>query len=164
MPDGAGWEVTFRGARPLPADRAARYRDSTLHNVLYIIRARLNEPGMIFESKGAEVVDNMPVEIVDITDANNETTTVYFHRSTKLPARQVFYRRDPKTRERDEEVTLLSKYRDVGGGVQWPFSVQRIRNGEKVFEMYAESVVLNEGLADRYFELPSGTKKLKAAD
>lgn len=161
--DGTGVEITFRGARPLAEDRVARYRDTTLHNVLYILRTRLKEPGMSFESQGSDVIDNMPVEIVEIADSENRVTTVYFHRSTKLPVRQVFFRRDPKTRERDEEVTLFSKYRDVGGGVQWPYSVQRIRNGEKVFEMYSEEVKINSGLEDKLFEIPPGAKRLKAA-
>jgi hypothetical protein len=164
MPDGAGWEVTFRGARPLAPDRVARYKDSTIHNVLYILHSRLKEPGLTFDSQGADVVDNMPVEIVDITDSENRVVRVYFHRSTKLPVRQVFYRRDPKTKDRDEEVTLFSKYRDIGGGVQWPFAVQRIRNGEKVFEMFADIVSGNQGLEDKLFELPSGAKKLKPAN
>ena len=164
FPDGAGWEVTFRGARPLAQDRIDRYRDTTLHNVLYILRTRLREPGMTFESKGADVVDNMPVEIVDIVDGENRVTTVYFHQSTKLPIRQSFYRRDPKTKDRDEEVTLYSKYRDIGGGVQWPYAIQRERNGEKVFEMYSEEVKLNPSLPDKYFDLPPGAKKLKGSN
>lgn len=158
---GAGYEVTFRGARPLAADRVDRYRETTLRNVFYILRLRLNEPGLILESKGADIVDNQPVEIVSITDADNREVTVCFHRSTKLPVRQVFYRRDPKTRDRIEEVTVFSKYRDVGGGVQWPFSIQRTRDGEKIFEMYAESVTVNQDLTDGLFLLPSGIKMLK---
>jgi len=158
---GDAFELTFRGARPLQQERVALYQDTTLHNVFYILRTRLKEPGMIFESRGSEVVDNMPVEIVDITDSENRTTTVYFHRSTKLPVRQSYYRRDPKTRERDEEVTVFSKYRDVGGGVQWPFAIERTRNGEKVFEMYSESVTINQPLQDTTFTLPVGTPKLK---
>lgn len=164
MPDGAAWEVTFRGARPLAEDRATRYVDTTIHNILYILRTRLKEPGLLFESKGADVIDNMPVEIVEVSDSENRVTTVYFHRSTKLPIRQTFFRRDPKTRQRDEEVTLFSKYRDIGGGVQWPFAVQRERNGEKIFEMYSEEVRMNQGLADKYFDVPDGIKKLKPAD
>lgn len=164
QPDGEAYELTFRGARPLAPDRIARYIDTTSHNVLYILHSRLKEPGMIFESRGSDVVDNMPVEIVDITDADNNTTTVYFHRTTKLPVRQVFYRRDPVSRYRDEEVTVFSKYRDVGGGVQWPFAIERNRNGEKLYELYAESVQINQSLADSLFMLPSGVKKLKLGD
>jgi hypothetical protein len=160
MPDGEGYEVTWRGARPLAADRLQRYYDTTMHNVFYILRERLHEPGMIFESKGSDVIDNMPVEIVDITDSRNQTTTVYFHQSSKLPVRQVFYRRDPKTRDRDEEMTLFSKYRSING-VQWPQAIQRVRNGEKVFVLYSDSVEIDTGLADNLFQLPAGAKKLK---
>jgi hypothetical protein len=158
--NGEGWDVTFRGARPLPKAQIERYRDTTLHNVLYILRQRLKEPGMTFESQGADVVDNMPVEIVDIIDASNEVTTVYFHQSTKLPMRQKFYRRDPQTRERHEEVTIFSKYRDVGG-IQWPFAIQRERDGDKIFELYSDSVEMNKNLPDTEFQLPSDMKKLK---
>lgn len=160
MPNGEAYELSFRGARPLAQERLDRYYESTLRNVFYILHARLREPGMIFESKGSDVINNVPVEIVDITDSENRTTTVSFHRSTKLPVRQVFYRRNPTTRERDEEVTLFSKYRDVDG-VQWPFAIERIRNNEKIFEMYADSITVNQALPDKLFTLPAGVKKLK---
>jgi hypothetical protein len=160
QPDGEAYELTFRGARPLVPERTTRYYDTTMHNVFYILRERLKEPGMIFESKGADVIDNVPVEIVEITDSKDQTTTVYFHRSTKLPVRQVFIRRDPVTRQRDEEVTLFSKYRD-SNGVQWPYAIQRERNGEKLFELYSDAVAIDQGLPDKLFMLPSDAKKLK---
>jgi len=100
------------------------------------------------------------VEIVDITDNDNRVVTVYFHTSTKLPLRQVTERRDPKTNERNDEVTVYSKYRDVGGGVMWPFAIQRERNGEKIFSMFAESVKINRDLTDNMFTLPSNMKVL----
>ncbi len=158
--NGDAWELTFRGARPLAQDRVTRYLETTRHNIFYILHNRLKEPGMIFESRGSDVIDNMPVEIVDITDAQNQVTTVYFHRSTKLPIRQMFYRRDPKTRDRDEEVTIFSKYRELNG-VQWPYAIQRYRNDEKIFEMYSDTVDMNPGLSESLFTLPSGVKKLK---
>ena len=55
------------------------------------------------------------MEIVDITDADNRTVTVYFSQTTKLPVRQSFKRRTPEFKDFDEEVTLFSKYLDVGG-------------------------------------------------
>jgi hypothetical protein len=161
-PDGA-WEITFRGAQPLPDERVTRYQDSTLRNILYILRARLNEPGLSFYSQGMDFFDNRPVEIVDITDAHDLTVTVYFDRSSKLPVRQVYKRKNPDYNDFDTEVTLFAKYRDVGGGVQWPLNIRRDRNGEKVFEMYSESVVINQGLKDSLFELPPNVKMLPKA-
>ena len=156
------WDLTFRGARPLPLDRFARYKESTLRDIFYILRVRFHEPGLTFESRGAEVLQNAPVEIVDVTDADNRVTTVYFHQLTKLPLRQVFYRRDPATKYKDEEITLFSKYRDTGNGAQWPFAIERERNGEKVFEIFSETVTVNSSkIPDSLFALPSSIKILK---
>lgn len=155
------WDITFRGARPIPSDQFARYKESTLRNILYILRIRLHEPGMIFEARGADVLSNRPVEIIDVGDAQNRITTVYFDQTTKLPVRQVFYRRNPETKDRDEEVTEFSKYRDVGGGVQWPFTIHRERNGEKIYEMYAETGEIPKKMPENLFVLPSTVKLLK---
>lgn len=156
----AGYEITFRGARPLAEDRLERYRDSTRQNIFYILRQRLNEPGLIFESRGTDIVDNQPVEILEITDADNRTVTVYFNQTSKLPIRQIYTRRNPETRERDEEVTVFSKYRDAGNGVMWPFAIQRERNGEKIYQIYSDSVAVNKGLTDELFTLPMNVKVL----
>jgi hypothetical protein len=120
----------------------------------------MHEP-LIFESRGADVLLNAPVEIVDITDADNRTTTVYFHQITKLPVREVFYRRNAVTKDKDEEITLFSKYREVDG-IQWPWAIERQRNGEKVFEIFADSVKFNDAkMQSDLFELPSDIKLLK---
>lgn len=155
------WEITFRGARPIAAERFERYKRSTLHDIFYILRERLNEPGLIFEARGAEVYANQPVEVVEITDSANETTTVYFDQITKLPVRQTFHYLDPVSGQRDVEVTVFSKYREVGNGVKWPFTELRERNGEKVYEIFSEAVNINQGRPDQMFQLPSNVRKLK---
>jgi hypothetical protein len=150
-----GWEVNFRGPKELEKDRLERYRDSTLRNIFYIFRIRLHEPGLTFESKGADVVENQPVEIVDIIDSQNRAVTVYFHPTTKLPVRQVFYWRDSKTKERNEELSRFARYREVGG-IQWPQQITRERNGEKVYQIFADSVTINQDLTDNVFAVPTG--------
>jgi hypothetical protein len=153
--ENGAWEITWRGAKELPKDRFDRYRDSTFRNIFYILRQRRNEPGMIFEARGSDVLENQPADIVDITDAQNRLVTVYLHQSTKLPLRQVYARRNAETKERDEEVTLFARYRDSGDGVQWPRQIRRERNGEKVYEIFSESVAVNKNLTDELFTLPA---------
>jgi|HubBroStandDraft_1064217.scaffolds.fasta_scaffold00393_21 hypothetical protein len=159
--DGTGYELTFRGARPLADTVIQQFKTATLHNIFYILRQRLGEPGMAFDSRGADFFENRPVEIVDITDTNNDTVTVSFDQMTKLPTRQLYYRRDPIDNTKLEEVTIFNKYRDVGGGVMWPFTIRRERNGEKIFEMYSETVEINKDFKDSMFTLPPGLKILK---
>ena len=152
------WEVTFRGPKELEKDRVQRYRDTTLNNVLYIFRQRLHEPGIIFESQGSDVVENQPVDVVNITDSHNRVVRVYFHQTTKLPVQQSWVWRDPETKEREEEVTRFSRYRQTGG-IQWPQQMRRERNGEKVYEIFSESVTMNQELADNLFAVPGPDTK-----
>ena len=154
-----GWEVTYRGPKPLEKEQVDRHRDSTMHNIFYILRTRLKEPGLVFEARGSDVIDNTPMNIVDIIDSKNRVVTVYLHPTTKLPLRQVWAWRDPETRERNEEVTRFSRYRDVSG-VQWPYQVNRERNGKKVFEMFDDEVEINALIEDRRFAIPDKNTKL----
>ncbi|SRR5579883_1210601 len=153
--ENGAWEITWRGAKELPKNTFDRYKDTTFRNILYILRERLNEPGMIFEARGSDVFENQPVDIVDVADAQNRQVTVYLHQSTHLPVRQIYVRRNSETKERDEEVTLFSRYRDVGNGIQWPHQIRRERNGEKVYEIFSESVTVNKDLTDDLFTLPA---------
>jgi len=157
------WEITFRGARPLDQKRMDTFRDGTLRNVFYILRQRLKEPGMDFFSRGSDLWENRPVEIVDITDAEGLTTTVYLSSLDKLPVRQLLKRRNEQFKDFDSEETVFAKYRDVGGGVKWPMSIRRFRNKEKLFELYSESVQINKGLTDDLFTLPASIKILPPA-
>jgi len=148
-----GWDISWRGSKQMEQERFDRYRESTLRNVLYIFRQRLQEPGMIFEAQGSDVIDNLPVDIVDITDSENRVIHVHFHQSTKLPVRQIYKRKNEATKEQDDEVTLFTRYRDAGG-VQWPHQIHRERNGYKTYEIFSEAVKINNDLADSLFTLP----------
>jgi hypothetical protein len=158
--DGSVYEITYRGARPLADERLNRYIETTNRNIFYILRQRSREEGMIFESTGGDVVENQPVLVLKVTDPQNRTVTVYLHHTTFLPVMQRFSLMDPILKERREEVTRFNKYRSVGG-VMWPYDIQRERDGEKIFQMFAENVTINNNLADKLFVLPSGMKLLK---
>jgi hypothetical protein len=151
-----GWDISWRGSKQMEDNRFDRYREWTLRNVLYIFRMRLSEPGMIFEFQGSDVIDNLPVDIVDITDSENRVIHVHFHQSTKLPVRQVYKRKNEETKEQDDEVTLFTRYLDAGG-VQWPHQIRRERNGYKSYEIFSETVKINSGLADDFFTVEGTT-------
>ncbi len=149
------WEVTYKGPRDLDDERVERYHRTTLNDVLYILRVRLNEPGMSFDWKGSDVVENEPVNMVDIVDSEDRVVTVYFNQFTKLPVRQTMVWHDPKTHDRNEELTRYARYREEGG-VQWPQQITRERNGEKIYQIFSDFVLINPGLSDAVFAVPTG--------
>jgi hypothetical protein len=150
--------INWRGVKDVPQDRFERYKDSTLRNIFYVLRQRLEEPGLIFESRGSDVFDYQPVEVVDIIDSENRVVTVYFHQTTKLPVAQKFSWRDPQTRERNDEVTRFGRYRS-NDGIQWPQQITRERNGEKIYQIFSESVTFNQDLTDEVFSTTALTRK-----
>ena len=159
-----GWDITFRGARPMPDENWERYARTTENDILYLLRERYNEPGMDYDYVGNQVYLSRHIEIVDITDAKSRTVRVYFDFNTKLPVRQIFSWLDPETKERNEEVSVFDKYRDIGGGIMWPFSIERERNGYKAYQFFADTAEADVPIPPKTFELPPGTRVLKKVD
>ena len=154
----SGYQVGYRGAKPIPEETIKRYTSTARNSIFYILLERLKEPGMLIDARGSEIIDNVPTDKVDFTDADNNVVSVYFAKSTHLPVKQVHVRRDPETKYPIQEVTVFTKFRDIGHGVMWPFNMLRLRDGEKAYEIFAENVVINQDLAAKLFELPSGAK------
>jgi hypothetical protein len=155
-----GYEMNYRGARPIPDERWKRYRTTTLTNIFYLLRQRAKDPKTMFDFVRSDVALNTQVNIVDITDPDDRTIRVYFDLNTKLPLRQEYSEWDPVGRQRMTEVTTYSKYRDVKG-VQWPFVVHRERNGEVIYEIFPDRVEIDSKLPEKTFDLPPGAKILK---
>lgn len=160
LTESGGWDITYRGAKPLTDERIAQFRDALLLDVFYILRARLDEPNVSFFSSGSDVVENQPVEVIDFYDADNRNITIWIHSTTFLPVRQLVKRWDPLVKDRRQEYTRYTKYRDAGNGVMWPYDIQRERDGEKTFQLYSDSVKVGP-LEDSLFKLPPGVKLLK---
>jgi len=155
-----GWDVTYRGAEAIPEDKIDEFREHLLTDVFYILRTRLDEPNMSLFSRGADVVENQPTEIVDYYDADNRNVTIWIHSSTWLPVRQLVKRWDPLIKDRRDEMTHYTKYRDAGNGVMWPHEIQRDRDDEKTYQLISDSVKIGN-YPDTMFQLPPNVKILK---
>jgi hypothetical protein len=156
-----GFDITFRGARPIADDRWERYARSTSNDILYWLRYRYDEPGMQYDYIGNQVLITNHVEVVDITDAGDHTVRVYFDYNSKLPVRQSFQWLDAETKQHDDEITDFDKWRDAGDGVMWPFTIERQRNGYKFYQIFANKVEINGELPANIFDLPKGAEILK---
>lgn len=158
-----GYEITYRGARPISDDQWKRYLTTASTNVFYLLRERWKEPKMEYDYVRGDIFLNTQVNVVDITTPEGQTVRVYFDYNTKVPIRQEYSQWDPVGQQRSMESTDYSKYRDVNG-FQWPYVTHRERNGEKIFELFATDVQINANLPASTFELPTGAKILKKAN
>lgn len=159
-----GFDVTFRGARPIPDESWDRYLRTTRNDIFYILRERQNEPGITYDYGGTETYLSAQVDVVDIIDAQNQTVRVFFDHNSMLPLHEEFSWLDPDTKQRNDESADFDKYRDCGNGVMLPYSIQRDRNGYKSYQMFASKIDVNQTLPPKVFELPPGAKLLKKVD
>ncbi|MCW5962922.1 MAG: hypothetical protein KIT83_02700 [Bryobacterales bacterium] len=156
-----GFEITYRGYTPMDEETTARIRESRMHNFLYVARQRLPREKYVVEYIGTRLLRNQQLVGIRLVDPEYRVTELWVHQSTKLPVRQEFVRRDPKSNLPIEEITEWDKFRDAGGGVLWPQYVLRESRGEKAFEMFTESVTLNPTIPESVFQLPSPAKRAR---
>lgn len=159
LPD-QGWEITYRGARPVADETWNKYLQTTETSIFYFLRERFGEPGIDYDYIGTDVIDGAQVDVIDITDPQDRVIRVSFDHITHLPVRQIYKWIDPVTKYHNDEVTDYDKYRDTGNGVKWPFTIERQRNGYKTYEIFADHVEINQALPEKTFDLPPGAKVL----
>jgi hypothetical protein len=135
------WDITYRGARPFPETQVREYQERLRRDIFYILKYRVDEPGMIFEWGG------------------NVSLTVYLNKFTHLPMREEYLRRDPRTREVSREVSNYSRYRNISG-VQIACNTQVWRDDEKLAESFIEDLEINKNLDESLFTLKKGLKIL----
>ena len=121
----------------------------------YVLRYRLGEAGSIVEYVGHDIWENREVEVVRFVDRENSVLTFSLESSTALPARTTWVHRDPKTRERIEEVETFGNYftRD---GIATPRRTVRLRNGTRVFEAVIREAHYNGPHPEALFQPPPG--------
>ena len=145
-----GWEIDIHGVKPVPEEEMEFRRERRSMGAFYILRYRLQEPGILLEYAGRDLLGTQAVDVVNFIDADNRVATFYLDRLTHLPVRVTWIRRDPKTRQRIEEEEILSNY-FTGQGVTAPRQITRQRHGAKIFEAFVQKVYYNLPLPDSLF-------------
>ena len=154
------YDVTYRGAKPLTEQQIQQFRDTTLHDVFYILRERLAEPGFEFEGSGADFVENQPAEMMDFFDSENRKVRVWVNSDTFLPVKQSFYSLGPDHQRPPRGSHALLEIPGRRKQRMWPYVIERERDTEKIFVLYSDHVSVDDALPDSMFELPNGIKML----
>lgn len=154
------FDITYRGYSPAEDEITERVKEGRLHNFFYIARQRLPREKYLVEYIGTQILRNQQLVGIRLIDPEDRVTDLWVDRSTKLPVRQEFVRRDPKTNLPIEEVTEWDKFREVSG-VNWPQYVLRESKGQKTFEMFTQTFTINPNVPDTVFQLPNPEKSVR---
>jgi outer membrane lipoprotein-sorting protein len=152
-----GWKIDYKVVKEQTPQEIENYKINLMHNLDYILRFRLNEPGMRFRYVGKSRVDNTEIEGVQLLDKDNDKIKIYLDTATYLPFKMEF--RSPAVGIFDptDDERIFYNYHAVQG-VQVPFSTVRYSNGFKASEFQVESVQVDLSLPDSLFT-PEYVKK-----
>ena len=146
-----GYEVTYKGTAtqdPKQVEDYLRRRDHSLENV---IRKWLPAPGSIILYSGTAIVEQTLTDEVTVFNSENDSVTISVDPHSHLPIRKTFSYRDPIDRQKDDDADIFANYRVVQG-VNTPFSVVRMQNGEMRSQRFISNVTYNTELAPTLFE------------
>lgn len=147
-----GWVLDRGGVSDESSEQIADTKRELLLDLDYILRFRLNEPGMIFRYQGPDVVDLKEADWVEIDDPQGHEIHIAIGKLSHLPIRKEVAMRDPVTHMRTEEVDYYSNFQTVDGVMMY-FQQTRFRNGMKVFQVFydPDGCKFNTGLQDSFF-------------
>lgn len=148
-----GWEVDRYGVMTQKREEVRNWQLANRYSLENLLRVRIHEPGMLVQEGGADFVDEAPVRILTMVDAQQTEIKIYLHSSTFLPVRITYHVLNPVTKEWDDHADVYGDYQKIQG-VQTPMHITRLLNDERVAEIYRNSAKYDENYPASYFEAP----------
>ena len=102
--NGNGYEVTFKGTKPLPKDQVADYFRRRNHSIEDVVLNWLHQPGVVVISEGTSMVARRLSEKVTVLTDNNDAVTIDLDATTHLPLRREFKWRNEEFKDWDKDV------------------------------------------------------------
>ena len=140
-----GWEVTFRGKKPLPAEQVDEYLRRRDHSVETAVKVWMKDPSTIFIYEGQRLAERHLADTVTLISPQNEAITIQVDSQTHLPLRRSFQWRDPEYHDKNTDAEEYDGYRTVDG-IPTPYTVTRFKNDEMVRQIFIDKVSFNQAL------------------
>ena len=155
-----GYEVTYKGTKPLPADQVADHLRRQAHSVEAVIHVWLKQPGIVVLYEGATQVERRPADKVTLLAANNDAVTLELDATTHLPLRRSYETRNEQFKDLDEEQEEYENYQPYQG-VMTALNISRYHNGDLANQRYLTGVEYGAATTPDMFDtsLPLKHKK-----
>jgi len=155
-----GWTMDKSGVNEADATVVAEFQASLKRQIHNLLLNRVNEEGVYLRYEGIGVADLRPVDWVKITDQEDREVRLALEHDTHLPLRTIVTTPNEEMRDRDEDVTIYSNYRNVEG-VESPMQITREHNGLRTHQIFYNSCKNNPNLPADFFTEAALQKQFK---
>ena len=152
------WSYDRSGVNELPVTSVTDFQEQWKRNVEYLLRRRLNEPGLTIRFGGNDTVDLRQVDWVEITDTQDQKYRLAVNRSTHLLERVVVSTLDTENQQINDDVTIYTNYQ-LKDSVWTPMQFTREHNGRRTAQFFLDECHFNPGLPDNLFNKDSLQKR-----
>jgi hypothetical protein len=148
------YEITYRGVRPISLQKEEKVNQAIIrrhYSLENVLRNWLKEPGILLLDEGPSISEGHMAEKLTIINSRNESVTILVDPSTHLPLEKRFSIRDPRYRERDEEVLIFGDWKEFQG-INTPRMTVIKRNGETISQQIILNITYNIHPSDALFD------------
>lgn len=155
-----GWEVTYRGKKPIPQKDVDDYLRRRDHSIETAIKVWLKDPKTIVVYEGKHMSERHLTEQVTLISAQNEAVTIQMDEQTHLPLRRSFEWRDPEFHDKNVDAEEYDDYHMVDG-LPTAFSITRFNNDDMIRQYYLDHAEYNRQLPDDFWNVDAATRRIK---
>ena len=148
------YELTYKGIQPIVLEKDDKMRLAVVrrhYSLENVLREWLNEPGILLLDEGPGLSEGHLAEKITIINAKNESVLLLVDPTTHLPLEKRFTTRDPRYRDRDEEVTIYGNWKEIQG-INTPRMTLIKRNGETISQQIILNITYNTHPPDSLFD------------
>lgn len=155
-----GWEITYRGKKPIPAEQLDDYLRRRDHSIETAVKLWLKDPKTILVYEGQHLAERHLADQVTLISSENEAITILIDLQTHLPLRRSFQWRDPLYHDKNTDYEEYDDYH-VLGGFPTALRISRGRNDEMVRQFYVDWVKYNENTAPDFWDVDANARRIK---
>jgi hypothetical protein len=146
-----GYEITYKGNKPLPEDQVQETLRRRSHSVEAIIQTWLKQPDVVVLYEGTSMVERRMAEKVTLLGADNDSVTLELDATTHLPLRRSFQTRNNTFKDYDEDEEQYEDYHLIQG-LQTPFTISRYHNGDLSNQRFFTKIEYDVPLTPEMFD------------
>lgn len=155
-----GWEVTYRGKAAMQKDQLDDFLRRRNHSIETAVKVWMKEPNTILVYEGEHLAERHLAEQVTLISPENDSLTILLDEQTHLPLQTVFQWRDPVYHDKNTETEEYDDYHLVDG-IETPYTITRIKNGDVVRQFYVTQVKYNQKLPADFWDVDETAHHLK---
>jgi hypothetical protein len=155
-----GWEVTYRGKKPVDKDTVDDYLRRRDHSIETAVKVWMKDPNTILLYEGQRLAERHLAEQVTLISPQNEAITILIDEQTHLPLQRSYQWRDPEYHDKNLDTEEYDDYHNIDG-FPTPFTITRLKNGDPFRQYFVSHVSYNQNLPADFWDADAEAGKVK---